>query len=170
MIKIFFQSKGYKHSTGWRWDLRIHFFGGFWRGWRRRSPRDLIPTERPSYCQRILCWTSLYCKRKVIILFCFAIKRSIFWFQKKLTFRPLNELEIVWLKDDQPLSLAGIDYESVDLFNRTLALRQASWSHEGVYSCIVRMKTGGPVLTKSATVTIIGERLFSMLQKKTVWN
>ena len=37
------------------------------------------------------------------------------------------------------------------------SLIQADFAHEGRYKCQVRMKTGGPRLTKEATVTVIGE-------------
>lgn len=71
--------------------------------------------------------------------------------------RPLLEMELVWLKDGKPLEEAEIGFSFNDLWNRTLSLFQADASYEGVYSCQVRMRTGGPTITREARVTVIGK-------------
>jgi protein sidekick len=71
--------------------------------------------------------------------------------------RPLLEMELVWLKDGKPLEEAGIGFSFNDLWNRTLSLLQADSTYEGTYSCEVRMRTGGPTMTKEAKVTVIGK-------------
>ena len=72
--------------------------------------------------------------------------------------RPLLEMELVWLKDGKPLEEAGIGFSFNDLWNRTLSLFQADSTYEGTYSCEVRMRTGGPTMTKEAKVTVIGNK------------
>ena len=74
--------------------------------------------------------------------------------------RPLLEMELLWLKDGKPLEEAGIGFSFNDLWNRTLSLFQADLTYEGTYSCLVRMRTGGPTLTKEAKVTVIGKTIF----------
>ena len=74
--------------------------------------------------------------------------------------RPLLEMELVWLKDGKPLEEAGIGFSFNDLWNRTLSLFQADSTYEGTYSCEVRMRTGGPTMTKEAKVTVIGKTFY----------
>ena len=69
-------------------------------------------------------------------------------------------MELLWLKDGKPLEEAGIGFSFNDLWNRTLSLFQADLTYEGTYSCLVRMRTGGPTLTKEAKVTVIGKTSF----------
>ena len=69
--------------------------------------------------------------------------------------RPLFELELIWLKDDVPIDQAGIPYIFNDPWNRTLSLLQLDFANDGLYTCQVRMKTGGPRLTKEARVTVL---------------
>ena len=71
--------------------------------------------------------------------------------------KPLHELETVWLKDGVPIGDAGIPFSFNDLWNRTLSLLQADFSHEGTYTCQVGMRTGGPRLTRDTEVRVIGE-------------
>lgn len=71
--------------------------------------------------------------------------------------RPLDELELVWLKDQVPIEQAGVAYSFNDLWNRTLSLLQADFSHAGVYTCRVGSRVGGPRLTAEAKVDVIGE-------------
>ena len=70
--------------------------------------------------------------------------------------KPLYEVELIWFKDGRPIDEAGIGFSFNDLWNRTLSLINANFAHEGIYKCQVRMKTGGPRLTKEAKVTVIG--------------
>ena len=70
--------------------------------------------------------------------------------------KPLYELELIWFKDGRPIDEAGVAFIINDSWNRTLSLIQADFAHAGLYKCQVRMKTGGPRLTKDATVTITG--------------
>ena len=74
--------------------------------------------------------------------------------------RPLYELELVWLKDGQPIEDSGISYSFNDLWNRTLSLLSADFVHRGVYTCKARMRTGGPTLSVSALVTVIGNTFY----------
>lgn len=71
--------------------------------------------------------------------------------------RPLNELEMVWLKDGTPIGEAGVAFSFNDLWNRTLSLLQVDFAHEGTYSCRVQTRSGGPTITKEAKVTVVGE-------------
>ena len=79
--------------------------------------------------------------------------------------RPLYELELIWLKDGRPIDEASVPFSFNDLWNRTLSLIQVDFAHAGTYKCQVRMKTGGPRLTKEATVTVVGE-----LCRRTQWS
>lgn len=72
--------------------------------------------------------------------------------------KPLFELELIWLKDGVPIENSGVAFNFNDLWNRTLSLIQADFSHAGIYTCQVRMKTGGPKLTKEAKVEILGRK------------
>ena len=74
--------------------------------------------------------------------------------------KPLYEVELIWFKDGRPIDEAGIAFSFNDLWNRTLSLINADFAHEGRYKCQVRMKTGGPRLTKEAKVTVIGNETF----------
>ena len=71
--------------------------------------------------------------------------------------RPLHLLSLVWLKDGTPIEQSGISYSFNDLWNRTLSLYSVDFVHDGVYSCEVNMRTGGPTLSASARVTVLGE-------------
>ena len=73
--------------------------------------------------------------------------------------RPLYELELLWLKDGVPIEQSGVPYSFNDLWNRTLSLISADFAHDGVYTCQVRMRTGGPTLRREARVRVIGEVL-----------
>jgi protein sidekick len=68
--------------------------------------------------------------------------------------RPLHALEILWFKDGRPIDEVGVPFSFNDLWNRTLSLFQADFKHEGVYTCQARMTTGGPKLTKDATIIV----------------
>lgn len=70
--------------------------------------------------------------------------------------RPLHLLSLVWLKDGTPIEQSGIPYSFNDLWNRTLSLYSIDFVHDGVYTCQVRMRTGGPTLSAAAQVTVIG--------------
>ena len=70
-------------------------------------------------------------------------------------------------------ALSGIPFSFNDLWNRTLSLLQADFSHEGTYTCQVGMRTGGPRLTRDTKVTVIGELidfhssyLFSIIRRR----
>ena len=76
--------------------------------------------------------------------------------------KPLFELELVWLKDGNPLDQAGLVFAFNDIWNRTLSLYEADYHYAGTYECQVRMKTGGPRLSRSAEVTVVG--------KKSIWS
>ncbi len=69
--------------------------------------------------------------------------------------RPLHHVELLWFKDGRPIDQAGVPFSHNDLWNRTLSLIQAGFEHAGVYTCQVRMTTGGPKLTRDAKVTIL---------------
>ncbi len=75
--------------------------------------------------------------------------------------RPLYELELTWFKDGRPVEETGIPYSFNDLWNRTLSLLSADFVHNGVYTCRVRMRTGGPTLTASAEVKVIEKPNFT---------
>ena len=68
--------------------------------------------------------------------------------------RPLHALEIRWFKDGRPIDEIGVPFSFNDLWNRTLSLFQADFKHQGVYTCQARMTTGGPTLSKDATIII----------------
>ena len=70
--------------------------------------------------------------------------------------RPLHLLSLVWLKDGVPIEQSNIAYSFNDLWNRTLALYSVDFVHGGVYTCQVRMRTGGPTISAQAQVTVIG--------------
>ena len=70
--------------------------------------------------------------------------------------RPLHMLNLVWLKDGVPIEQSGIPYSFNDLWNRTLSLISVDFVHDGVYTCSVQMRTGGPTLSQSARVTVTG--------------
>ena len=84
----------------------------------------------------------------------------IFYFQCIANAKPLYEVELIWFKDGRPIDEAGIAFSFNDLWNRTLSLINADFAHEGRYKCQVRMKTGGPRLTKEAKVTVLGNLIF----------
>ena len=71
--------------------------------------------------------------------------------------RPLHLLSLIWLKDGTPIEQSGIPYSFNDLWNRTLSLYSVDFLHDGVYTCQVRMRTGGPTLSASAHVTVLGK-------------
>ena len=71
--------------------------------------------------------------------------------------RPLHLLSLVWLKDGVPIEQSGIPYSFNDLWNRTLSLYSVDFVHDGVYTCQVHMRTGGPTLSASAHVRVLGE-------------
>ncbi|XP_059099411.1 protein sidekick-like isoform X3 [Tigriopus californicus] len=75
--------------------------------------------------------------------------------------KPLFELELIWLKDGVPIENSGVAFNFNDLWNRTLSLIQADFSHAGIYTCQVRMKTGGPKLTKDAKLEILENPTFA---------
>ena len=70
--------------------------------------------------------------------------------------RPLHLLSLIWLKDGTPIEQSSIPYSFNDLWNRTLSLYSIDFVHDGLYSCQVRMRTGGPTLSASAQVKVIG--------------
>ena len=70
--------------------------------------------------------------------------------------RPLYLLSLIWLKDDKPIEQSGIPYSFNDLWNRTLSLISIDFVHDGIYTCQVKMRTGGPTLSESARVRVIG--------------
>ena len=80
--------------------------------------------------------------------------------------RPLHLLSLVWLKDGTPIEQSSIPYSFNDLWNRTLSLYSIDFIHDGVYTCQVRMRTGGPTLSSSATVTVIGKYILQDVPKK----
>ena len=84
----------------------------------------------------------------------------ILHFQCIANAKPLYEVELIWFKDGRPIDEAGIAFSFNDLWNRTLSLINADFAHEGRYKCQVRMKTGGPRLTKEAKVTVLGNLIF----------
>ena len=51
--------------------------------------------------------------------------------------RPLDDLQIVWLKDGVPINQVGIAIYVNDLWNRTLSLLQLDFAHDGLYTCEV---------------------------------
>eukprot|EP00090_Calanus_glacialis_P041134 TRINITY_DN7227_c0_g1_i2.p1 TRINITY_DN7227_c0_g1~~TRINITY_DN7227_c0_g1_i2.p1 ORF type:complete len:2186 (-),score=220.82 TRINITY_DN7227_c0_g1_i2:579-7136(-) len=69
--------------------------------------------------------------------------------------RPLHLLSLIWLKDDKPIEQSGIPYSFNDLWNRTLSLISIDFVHDGIYTCQVKMRTGGPTLSESARVRVI---------------
>ena len=85
-----------------------------------------------------------------------ARQKSVAELQCIANARPLHLLSLVWLKDGVPIEQSGIPYSFNDLWNRTLSLYSIDFAHDGVYTCQVRMRTGGPTLAASALVTVIG--------------
>lgn len=79
--------------------------------------------------------------------------------------RPLDQLELVWLKDGLPIEQAGVPFSFNDLWNRTLSLLQVDFSHAGVYACQVRMRTGGPRIKREAEIKILGKYFYYVLLK-----
>uniref|UniRef100_A0A0K2T3X4 Protein sidekicklike [Megachile rotundata] n=1 Tax=Lepeophtheirus salmonis TaxID=72036 RepID=A0A0K2T3X4_LEPSM len=75
--------------------------------------------------------------------------------------RPLSEIELTWHKDGVPIDETQVSYSFNDLWNRTLSLLRVNLDHSGVYSCQVRMRSGGgPTLTKDATVKVTEKPYF----------
>lgn len=75
--------------------------------------------------------------------------------------RPLYELETVWFKDGMIIETAGITYNMEDPWNRTLSLISANLTHSGMYTCQVRLKTGGyPTVSASANVFVQEKPMF----------
>ena len=71
--------------------------------------------------------------------------------------KPLFQLELIWLKDGSPIEqVGGLVFAFNDIWNRTLSLYESDYHYAGTYECQVRMKTGGPRLTRSAQVTVVG--------------
>lgn len=70
--------------------------------------------------------------------------------------RSLHDLETLWLKDDIPIESSGVRYSLNDPWNRTLALTSINMTHAGIYTCKVRLKSGGydPV-SKSCEVKVL---------------
>lgn len=69
--------------------------------------------------------------------------------------RPLHELETLWLKDGIPIENSGVLYNLNNPWNRTLSLLEANMTHTGVYSCAVRLRSGGAdTITASASVVV----------------
>ncbi|KAK3912682.1 Protein sidekick [Frankliniella fusca] len=69
--------------------------------------------------------------------------------------RPLHELETVWLKDGIPIETSGVLYGLNNPWNRTLSLLEANMTHTGVYTCAVRLRSGGAeTITASARVVV----------------
>lgn len=85
-----------------------------------------------------------------------ARQKSVAELQCIANARPLHLLSLVWLKDGTPIEQSGIPYSFNDLWNRTLSLYSIDFVHDGVYTCQVRMRTGGPTLSAAAQVTVIG--------------
>ena len=85
-----------------------------------------------------------------------ARQKSVAELQCIANARPLHLLSLVWLKDGTPIEQSGIPYSFNDLWNRTLSLYSVDFVHDGVYTCQVRMRTGGPTLSAAAQVTVIG--------------
>lgn len=74
-------------------------------------------------------------------------------------FRPLHELETLWLKDNILLENAGIAYQFNDPWNNTLSLLAPNLTHTGRYSCQVRLRSGGfPTVSASADVVVLGKK------------
>ncbi|XP_052122730.1 protein sidekick [Frankliniella occidentalis] len=69
--------------------------------------------------------------------------------------RPLHELETLWLKDGIPVENSGVLYGLNNPWNRTLSLLEANMTHTGVYTCAVRLRSGGAeTITASASVVV----------------
>ncbi|XP_044732733.1 protein sidekick isoform X2 [Chrysoperla carnea] len=69
--------------------------------------------------------------------------------------RRLHELETLWLKDGILIDNSGVNYNFNDIWNRTLGIVSANLTHTGIYTCQVRLKTGGfPTVTASAKITV----------------
>ena len=92
--------------------------------------------------------------------------------------RPLYELELLWLKDGQPIEQSGVPYRYRlhasflrclceflfhffmifitihfsfnDLWNRTLSLISADFVHDGVYTCQVRLAISSLITTATS--------------------
>lgn len=70
--------------------------------------------------------------------------------------RPLHELETLWMKDGLLIENAGISYTLNDPWNRTLALLHANLTHNGEYTCQVRLRSGGfPTVTSTAIISVL---------------
>lgn len=75
-------------------------------------------------------------------------------------FRPLHELETLWLKDNILIENSGISYQFNDPWNKTLSLLSVNLTHTGRYTCQVRLRTGGfPTVSASANVVVLGKFL-----------
>lgn len=84
--------------------------------------------------------------------------------------RPLYELELLWLKDGQPIEQSGVPYRYRlhasfchhlmifiqiqfsfnDLWNRTLSLISADFVHDGVYTCQVGLSISSLITTATS--------------------
>lgn len=72
--------------------------------------------------------------------------------------RPLHELEIIWLKDGNPIEMTGISTSFNDLWNRTLSLLRVEPAYSGEYTCQARLKNSlFPVQSASAKISVLGK-------------
>lgn len=67
----------------------------------------------------------------------------------------MHELETLWIKDGILIENSGISYNFNDPWNRTLGLLSVNLTHTGVYTCKVRVRTGGfPTISSSARIIV----------------
>ena len=98
-------------------------------------------------------WIEFELYRICFIQFVINIKKWLFYF------RPLHELETLWLKDGIPVENTGIGYNLNDPWNRTLSLLSANLTHTGKYTCQARLRTGGfPTVSADANIVVLGNQ------------
>lgn len=80
--------------------------------------------------------------------------------------RPLHELEILWSKDGIMIESAGISFTFGSLWNNTLSLLNANLTHTGLYTCQVRLRSGGfPTVNASANIVVLEKPSFASLMR-----
>ena len=78
--------------------------------------------------------------------------------------RPLDDLEITWLKDGIPIDQVGIAIYVNDLWNRKLSLLNLDFSHDGLYTCEVSPYYRSSIFwTSFLQYSPKGERTFVLL-------
>ncbi|XP_076305612.1 sidekick cell adhesion molecule isoform X1 [Tachypleus tridentatus] len=83
--------------------------------------------------------------------------------------RPVEDLEIIWMKDDVELPQAQISYLSSP-WNMSVNLLNVGPMHEGVYECVAQLKNRNnpPVTAKATVIVYVGPTITDPPSSETV--